>query len=118
MLVASTSVSGFNCTTPAASPWRMPPSQPSASAHSRPSACGPRGARRPASTSTTFPPARRLPWMRPTTTPSVSTSKSSSFHSPEEREVAARIRISTDVDAEAGDVNRPPSSRHAAASRA
>src|SRR6516225_7816041 len=30
MLVASTSVSGFNCTTPAASSWRMPPSPPQA----------------------------------------------------------------------------------------
>ena len=35
MLVASTSVSGFNCTTPAASSWRTPPSQLRASARSR-----------------------------------------------------------------------------------
>ena len=39
MLVASTSVFGFNCTTPAASSWRTPPSRPRASARSRASAC-------------------------------------------------------------------------------
>jgi hypothetical protein len=33
--------------------------------------------------------------MRPTTTPPVSTSKSSSLHWPEEREMDARFRIST-----------------------
>src|SRR5262249_46956944 len=39
MLVASTSVVGLNCTTPAASLWRTPPSRPRASARSRGSAC-------------------------------------------------------------------------------
>jgi hypothetical protein len=59
MLVASTSVSGFNCTTPAASPWRMPPSQPSASARSRVLACDPHDSQRPESTSTTCQLAQR-----------------------------------------------------------
>src|SRR5262249_20375524 len=35
--------------------------------------------------------------MRPTTAPSASTSKSSSFHSPEGRETEARLRISEDT---------------------
>jgi len=34
--------------------------------------------------------------MRPTTTPSASTSKSSSFHSPDGREALARLRIKLD----------------------
>jgi len=33
MLVASTSVFGFNCTTPAAVTWRTPPSPPRASGY-------------------------------------------------------------------------------------
>jgi len=40
MLVASTSVFGFNCTAPAASSSRTPPSRPSASARWRASATG------------------------------------------------------------------------------
>jgi len=39
MLVASTSVVGLNCTTPAATLLRTPPSRPRASARSRVSAC-------------------------------------------------------------------------------
>jgi len=54
MLVASTSVVGFNCTAPAASSWRTLPWQPRASARSRRSASGLRGGRRPMSTSTAF----------------------------------------------------------------
>jgi len=41
MLVAFTSIVGFNCTTPAASFLRTPPSRPRASARSRALACGP-----------------------------------------------------------------------------
>src|SRR5262249_28091292 len=44
MLVASTSVVGFNCTTSAPSPSRMPPSRPRPSACGRASACDPREA--------------------------------------------------------------------------
>jgi len=44
MLVASTSVVGFNCTTSAPSPSRTPPSGPRASACRRASACDPREA--------------------------------------------------------------------------
>jgi len=58
MLVASTSVVGFNCTTSAPSPSRTPPSRPRASASRRASACGLRDARRPMSTSTAFLRAR------------------------------------------------------------
>jgi len=50
MLVASTSVFGFNCTTLAAVTWRTPPWRPRASPRSRASACGPRGARKLAPT--------------------------------------------------------------------
>ena len=39
-LVASTSVFGFNCTTPAASSWRTPPTRPRAPARSRVCASG------------------------------------------------------------------------------
>ena len=92
MLVASTSVVGLNCATPAAKSWRTPPSRPRASARSRASAgvlVMPEGER----------PHPGLPhrhrcrlMMRPTTTPSASTSKSSSFHSPDGREAKARLR--------------------------
>ena len=81
--------------TPAANSWRTPPSQPRASLRSRASACGPRDSRNRASTSTAFPPVRRrLRKMPPTTTPSASTSKSSSFESPDGRLVDARFRMS------------------------
>ena len=40
MLVASTSVVGLNCATPAAKSWRTPPSPPRASARNPASACG------------------------------------------------------------------------------
>jgi len=55
MLVASTSVVGFNCTTPVASFSRTPPSRPLVSPRSRASATGPRAVRRRASTATASP---------------------------------------------------------------
>jgi len=54
-------------TTPAANSSRTPSSRPRASARSRALACGPRGTRRRASTSTTAPPA--LPQLRPRLAP-------------------------------------------------
>ena len=43
MLVASTSVSGFSCTTPAASSSRTPPSRPRAAPRSRALGCDKHG---------------------------------------------------------------------------
>jgi hypothetical protein len=80
---------------PAASFGRTPPSRPRASPRSRASVCGPRDGQRPASTSRASPPVPHAPFkIRPMTTPWVSTSKSSAFHSPEARPADARLRIS------------------------
>ena len=57
MLVASTSLVSFNCTTPAASFLRMPPLPPRASRHSHALASGPHVARRLLSTTTANLPA-------------------------------------------------------------
>jgi len=74
---------------PAASSWRRPSWLPRASRHSRESACDLHGARTRASTSTTVPTGTAAAFMmRPTTTPSAKTSKSSSFHTPDGREPA------------------------------
>src|SRR5262249_40754548 len=84
---ASAKEAGFNCTTPAASSGRAPPSQPRASARSRKSACGLRGGHKPASHSHGWPTGAAAAFMmRQTTPPSASASKSSSFHSPDGRE--------------------------------
>jgi hypothetical protein len=79
----------------AASSSRTPPSRPRASQHGRASAFGLRGARKASVHIQGIPTGAALAlMMRPTTAPTASTSKSSSFHWPDGRLVDARLRIS------------------------
>jgi hypothetical protein len=80
--------------TPAASFLRMPSWRPRGSRHSRGSDCDLRGAKRLSPISRRHPMGAALTLkMRPTISPSASTSKSSSFQSRERRLVDARWRM-------------------------